>query len=87
MRRRWMGAVLVALGLAGRAPAQMPGPPPEGGMPMYPPTFAGDPTPLPGPQFCPPGGPEPPASPFSLPNDGSPNAFTDDCKGCPTPGI
>jgi hypothetical protein len=79
-----MGAVLVALGLAGRAPAQMPGPPPGGGMPVYQPTFAGDPSPLPSPQFCPPGGPEPPASPFSLPNDGSPNAFTDDCNSCPS---
>jgi hypothetical protein len=85
MSRRWMGAVLVALGLAGRAPGQMPGPPPGDGMPMYQPTFAGDPTPMPSPQFCPPGGPEPPASPFSLPNDGSPNAFSDDCRPCEAP--
>ncbi len=86
MRRRWIGAALMALGLVGRAPAQMPMPP-GGGMPMSPPTFANDPTPMPGPQFCPPGGAEPPASPFSLPNDGSPNAFScdQDCA-CEHPG-
>jgi hypothetical protein len=103
MRRWWTAAALVALGLAGQARAQMPGPPPGaggpmpmvphpggggpgpmlppqggGGPPMSPPAFASDPTPLPGPQFCPPGGGEKePDSPFSLPNDGSPNAFSD----------
>jgi hypothetical protein len=78
-----MGAALVALGLATRAPAQLPGPPPGGGMPMYQPTFAGDPTPLPTGQFCPPGDAgQPPPSPFSLPNDGSPNAFSCDDFPC-----
>jgi hypothetical protein len=65
--------------------------PGAGGPPMYQPTFAGDPTPMPEPQFCPPGGPgsggaEKP-SPLSLPNDGSPNAW--DCPepaGCNGPG-
>jgi hypothetical protein len=106
MRKWWTGAALVALGLAGPALAQMPGPPPGaggpppgapgghggpmpmipynvapppgfgGGPPMSPPNFPNDPTPLPGSQFCPPGGEKQPDSPFSLPNDGSGNAFS-----------
>ncbi len=87
MRRHWLGAVLVTVGLAGRAPAQTPPgvPPGAGGSPpMYQPQFAGEPVPMGGPQFCPqpPGGPDPGAPPFSLPNDGSPNAW--DCP--PPPG-
>ena len=56
---------------------------------MSPPTFANDPAPMPGPEFCPPsGGAEPPASPFSLPNDGSPNAFSgNECDECQHPGV
>lgn len=78
MARWWMGAALVTLGLAGRAVAQ-PMPLPGGGPgPMYPPTFANEPTPMSGPEFLPPGGNEPPPSPFSLPNDGSPNAWSKD---------
>jgi hypothetical protein len=56
----------------------MPGPMP-GGMPMHQPMFAHEPVPLQGPQFCPaPQGPGVPPSAFSLPNDGSPNAFSED---------
>ncbi|MCI0457067.1 MAG: hypothetical protein L0Z62_08815, partial [Gemmataceae bacterium] len=108
MARWWMGAVLVTLGLAGRAAAQPMVPPPGGSgpMPMVPTMmggpgpasqaaslpqagspagespgpmshapFPGDPVPLGGPEFCPPGGSHAPDSPLSLPNDGSPNAF------------
>src|SRR5437763_485995 len=66
-----------------RAAAQGPRPPPGAPGPMYQPTFANEPTPMPGPQFCPPpGGGEPPA-PMSLPNDGSPNAFGEgEQNGC-----
>jgi hypothetical protein len=53
--------------------------------PVFVPQFANTPNTVPPPQFCPPpqGGPPPPdASPFSLPNDGSPNGFSDDKPGC-----
>jgi len=83
MIKRWLQATLLSLGLAAQAHAQMP--PSEGG-PFNPPTFANNPVPLGGPQFCPApdGGPIPkePESPFSLKNDGSPNAFDDLCPGC-----
>ena len=54
--------------------------------PFNPPTFANNPVPLGGPQFCPaPDGggiPKEPESPFSLKADGSPNAFDDMCPSC-----
>jgi len=71
------------MGLPGQGPPPMgaPGPmgPPMGAPgPMYQPTFANEPVPMEGPQFCPPGGKKPDPSPFSLPNDGSANAFGTD---------
>jgi hypothetical protein len=62
----------------------MPMPMQQPGAPMYQANFANDPTVVPPPQFCPPGpgGPGVPApnagDAFTLPNDGSPNAFCDE---------
>jgi hypothetical protein len=98
MKRWWSGAALAILGAAGPAFAQgtypgMFGAPnpiaqgPHPGMfgapnPMYQQAaFANDPGPVTGPQFCAQPGP-PPDLPFSLPNDGSPNAFSADDAGC-----
>src|SRR2546421_1029095 len=92
MLKRWIKATLITLGLAAQAHAQMP--PPPAGAPFYPPSFANNPVPLAGPQFCPTPGPGPgpgpgagpggqePDSPFSLKRDGGPNAFDEDCGGC-----
>jgi hypothetical protein len=87
MAKRWFLSALTTLGLVGPAVAQMPPPIPMPGQgpPVYQAQFCGDPTQPPPAQFCGEGGP-PPASGGGadmccLPNDGSANAFNDEC-GC-----
>src|SRR5207237_4187023 len=81
MTRRWFLAALAMLGLAGSAAAQAPPPMPLSQGPstpqVYQPQFAGEPMPVMPGQFCPAPAPD---SPVSLPNDGSPNSFSDDCE-------
>jgi hypothetical protein len=83
MVKRWILTALTTLGLVGPAAAQMPAPLPQG-PPIYQPQFCGDPTQPPPAQFCGEGGGPAPAAGGDmccLPNDGSANAFVDQC-GC-----
>jgi hypothetical protein len=83
MAKRWFLAALATLGLVGSTAAQAPLPlPMEGQPPVYQAQFAGDPTLAPAAQFCPPAGPLPEGDGLcTLPNDGTGNAFSDECCG------
>jgi hypothetical protein len=85
MAKRWISAALAVLGLVGRAAAQAPAPIPlqSQGPAVFQAQFCGDPAVAAPPQFCAAEGGAPAAggtSPCTLPNDGTPNGFTDgDC--------